>query len=105
MLWRGLQPDFYEAHRSAGAALARLGRHGEAAAAYEASLRLAPQEALTHRLLGTSSHSSGRFDESEAHFRKALMLDPLHVDAMEGLRAVLAACEPAAMPAALREAW
>ena len=100
-----LQPDFREAHRSAGAALARLGRHGEAIAAYEAALRLESNEALTHRLLATSLHSSGRFDEAEARFRKALELDPLHVDAIEGLRALLAARRPAAMPSALREQW
>lgn len=73
-----LGPEEVHAHRTAAWAAHRVGRHAEARNACHAALRLAPDDAATHRLLAAlDSDSRGTPPRSslEAHAR-ALALDP-----------------------------
>jgi tetratricopeptide (TPR) repeat protein len=63
-------------------ALKQKGRPAEALAELrKARERLAPKDALTHTLLGTTLYENGCLDEASAEFRKATELDPKDADA------------------------
>ncbi len=59
-----------------GLALMRRGAYGEARAAFEAAHRLLPGYAVLEVNLGILEGATGRPEEAEAHFRRALALDP-----------------------------
>ncbi len=63
------QPNYRYSH---GVALQMLGDKAGAAAAYEATLRLAPEHANAHNNLGMFRQMEGRFDAAAAHFRRAI---------------------------------
>ena len=70
------RPDDAEAHLKLGSALFfGLGRPAEAAAAFGESVRLAPDSALGHALLGLALGANARATEAAAEFEIALRLD------------------------------
>jgi Tfp pilus assembly protein PilF len=70
--------------------LAQLGRLGEAAAQYEADLRLEPNAADVHNNLGGLLAEAGRLPEAEAQFGEALRLNPDYAEARQNLEHVRA---------------
>ena len=74
-----------------GNALYKLGRTGEAKAAWERVLTLEPGElqARTHYNLGTLNAKAGKDDEAISAFRKALRANPRDDDARHNLEALL----------------
>ncbi|MHB1047050.1 MAG: tetratricopeptide repeat protein [Thermoanaerobaculia bacterium] len=59
-----------------GLALMKRGAYDEARAAFEAARRLLPEYAVLEVNLGVLEGATGRPDAAEAHFRRALSLDP-----------------------------
>jgi tetratricopeptide (TPR) repeat protein len=69
------------AHYHKGLALHNLGRHEEALAAYEQSLRLNPQWADAHLNKGLALLELGRIETGLAAFERSLRLNPQQADA------------------------
>lgn len=82
-------PRNYVALERLGNALVLLGRHAEAVAPLESLCRSGPQWAGAHYNLGVALYQSGRQDDGLDHFRRALALDPGHVQALDALVKVL----------------
>ena len=61
----------------------------EAAEAYEAALRLAPDHARSHRGMGAVHRAEGDFDAAEAAYKRALAKDRTLSEAYNGLLATL----------------
>jgi arylsulfatase A-like enzyme len=84
-------PRNYVALERLGNALVLLGRHAEAVAPLEALCANGPQWAGAHYNLGVALYSSGQQDRGLDHFRRAIALDPGHVQALDALAKVLEA--------------
>ncbi|TAJ08055.1 MAG: tetratricopeptide repeat protein [Planctomycetota bacterium] len=84
-------PRNYVALERLGNALVLLGRHAEAVAPLEALCANGPQWAGAHYNLGVALYQSGRQDAGLDHFRRAVALDPGHVQALDALAKVLEA--------------
>jgi tetratricopeptide (TPR) repeat protein len=69
-------PSSAVAWRSYGPALAKLGRHKEALAAYDRALALDPDDAWAHSTRGAALRMLGRLEEALAAYDRALALDP-----------------------------
>jgi predicted O-linked N-acetylglucosamine transferase (SPINDLY family) len=67
------QPDYRYSH---GVVLQMLGDANGAAAAYEATLRVAPSHASAHNNLGVLHQAVGRYDVAVQHFREVARLAP-----------------------------
>jgi choline-sulfatase len=71
------EPDSFEARRDLASTLARLGRYGEAAAAYQEAMRVSPRLAQSVALpLGLMELEMGKLSEAEARARSALPEEP-----------------------------
>lgn len=77
-----------------GTALARLGRHGEADAAFRLALERDPEDAPTHNSFGWALLRRGDAAEAVRRFREALRLDPGMPPARAGLTEALKARNP-----------
>ncbi len=89
-------------HAKAGNALMSQGRAAEAAAEFEAALRLNPQYAEAHTNLGKVLLEEGRVEEAAAQLEAALDLDPQIAQAHNNLGAALQRL-PGRLPEALAE--
>ncbi len=69
-------PEFPQADYNLGNALSSLGRMGDAAAHYEAALRMNPNYAEAHYALGNALLGLGRREEARWHFNAAFLIDP-----------------------------
>jgi tetratricopeptide (TPR) repeat protein len=74
------RPRMAALYRSAGNALADLGRLDDAIARYETSLQYAPDSAGAQSDLGVALGRRGRLDEALVHFREAARLEPASAD-------------------------
>ncbi len=72
----GLDPSQPNYRYSHGVVLQMLGDADGAAAAYEATLRVAPDHAQAHNNLGVLAQSSGRHQQAITHFRRVTELAP-----------------------------
>jgi tetratricopeptide (TPR) repeat protein len=66
----------YIAHNNLGMALAKEGRHAEAAQQYRLAVEVNPNFAKAHFNLGAASYEAGRAAEAVVHYLRALQLDP-----------------------------
>lgn len=71
--------DNFAAHYHLGVALLETGKATEAAAQFEATIRLRPDYANAHSNLGSALLREGRVEEAKAEFRRAFEIDPRHV--------------------------
>jgi protein O-mannosyl-transferase len=71
-----IEPYFFEAHNSLGAALTKENRLDEALEHFEIALRLQPNVAKVHSNMGAALGMQGKLDEAAAHLNEALRLDP-----------------------------
>jgi adenylate cyclase len=69
-----LDPSLAEAHAAKGRALYQLGRHAEAVAAHEESLRLEPDSYEVRMHFGLTCMYSGRSEAAIEHFERAAQL-------------------------------
>jgi adenylate cyclase len=69
-----LDPSLAEAHVAKGRALYQLGRHAEAVAAHEESLRLEPDSYEVRAHFGLTCMYSGRYEAAIEHFERAAQL-------------------------------
>ena len=92
-----IDPEYPLAHSFMGDILIQLHRHDEAVESLSKALRLVraapsvaadlPTPGSLHVLLGKALQGTGRTREAEPHFRRALQLDPLNMDALEQVAA------------------
>lgn len=61
-------------------------RYADAIELFEASLKLEPGDAVTHKNLGLALAQLGRRDEATIRFREALRLNPDMIEAQQALR-------------------
>ena len=95
-------PESAARHYNLGVSLSQEGRAAEAAAEFEAALRLKPDYADAENNLGVAlGQMPGRSGEAMAHFRAALGLRPDYADAHYNLGIALAN-RPGGMPEALK---
>lgn len=78
------------AHRVLGCALAREGRHQEAAQHFAAALPGEPGEAEVHYNLANSLRNLGRLEAAKAHYSEAFKRKPADANILNNLAAVLA---------------
>lgn len=76
-------------HGLRGAALARLGRHAEAAAAYDRARALAPERVEVHYNCALAAEALGDLDGAVASYRAALAREPAHLESLANLSRVL----------------
>lgn len=74
------KPDFPEALNNMGNVLRAMGRHDEALASYQESLRLR-EDPGAYNNLGGAYQDLRRFPESDAAFKRAIELDPHYAEA------------------------
>ena len=86
---RGRNADAARAHLERGRTLSELGRHAEAAGAYQRALKLSPDDAEAHYRLGLAWRDQHRFDDAAASYRRALAIRPAYIEAHNNLGAVL----------------
>jgi len=79
------QPDDPTAHANLGKAREDLGRHDEAARAYERAIALDPDAAVAHNNLGRLLAMDGELDAAEEHLRRAVAVDPNQASAWNNL--------------------
>ena len=82
-------PSRVSLHDDVAVLYLHLGRAREAAAHFEASLRLKPESPVAHFNLGTALTVTGRLDEAIGHYRQALQLRPDYALAHNNLGNVL----------------
>ncbi len=83
--WARAEPDNSLAWFIQGRALAALGRHAEAIAAYENNLRLAPGDVLARNNLGNAWRDSSHPREAMRAYRAAVEADPDYLQAWRNL--------------------
>ena len=81
-------PDYADAYNSLGVAYSRLGRHGEARAAFERVLQLDPTSATAYENLGVDQLGAGNLTAAAADLARALEIDPRLARAHNALAAV-----------------
>jgi tetratricopeptide (TPR) repeat protein len=79
----------YTAHFNLGAALADMGKPGEAIQEYRRVLDLRPDDAVARNSLGAALQSLGNTDEAIAEYHEALRLRPDYLDASYNLGSAL----------------
>ena len=82
-------PADIELHDDVALLYLQSGRPREAAAHFEASVRLKPESAATHYNLGTAQTSVGLFEQAIGEYRRALQIKPDYADAHNNLGSVL----------------
>ncbi len=98
-----LKPDYKDAHRDLGLALAKAGRLPEAIAHYQAAIRIDPYYPEAHNDLGIAlAQVPGRLPAAISEFRKAAELKPDYADPHENLGIALSQI-PGRMPEAVSE--
>ncbi|MGD8989877.1 MAG: tetratricopeptide repeat protein [Desulfobacterales bacterium] len=91
-LWRDCaqkSPAIARAYTNLASALVRRGNLKEAAAHYQAALKLKPEYAEPHFNLGIIQAKSGQLAEGLKHFRKAIEIEPHNFKAQNNLGAAL----------------
>jgi protein O-mannosyl-transferase len=81
--------EYPEAHANLGAALSRMGRHGEAEAHYRQAIELRESFMKGHYGLAVELQQRGAIDEAIRHYRRAVELEPYYVDARNNLANML----------------
>jgi arylsulfatase A-like enzyme/Tfp pilus assembly protein PilF len=81
-------PDYADAYNSLGVAYSRLGRHGEARAAFARVLQLDPTSATAYENLGVDQLGAGNLAGAAADLARALEIDPRLARAHNALAAV-----------------
>ena len=81
-------PDYADAYNSLGVAYSRLGRHGEARAAFEHVLQLDPTSATAYENLGVDQLGAGNLAAAAADLARAIAIDPRLARAHNALAAV-----------------
>jgi tetratricopeptide (TPR) repeat protein/tRNA A-37 threonylcarbamoyl transferase component Bud32 len=81
-----IDPTFVGVHSNLARALSRLGRHDEALAEAQITLRLEPDSAIFASYVGMCFEAKGRFVEAEAALRRALTLEPGNRDIQYDIR-------------------
>jgi arylsulfatase A-like enzyme/Tfp pilus assembly protein PilF len=81
-------PDYADAYNSLGVAYSRLGRHGEARAAFERVLQLDPTSATAYENLGVDQLGAGNLAAAATDLARALEIDPRLARAHNALAAV-----------------
>ena len=81
-------PDYAEAYNSLGVVYSRLGRHGDAQAAYRKVLELDPSSATAYENLGVDALGAGDLPAAAAALTRALTLRPGLAAAHNALAAV-----------------
>lgn len=84
-----IEPYFFEAHNSLGAALQGEQKFDEALKHFEVASRLQPDVAKVHSNLGAAYGALGKLDEAAAQLYEAQRLDPDYADAYLNLGIVL----------------
>ncbi len=90
----GTDPDLAAAHAGLGLSLFETGRHGEALAALQRTLALdpdAPSAGEIAMAAGRAAVEVGRLDAADAHFRRAVALEPTSPAPLMELSNLLAA--------------
>ena len=85
----GLNPGAWAAYNNLGNALFDEGRFQDAAAAYEAALRVHPDYPEAHNNVANILAESGRPEEAYAHYQAALRIKPDYGQALNGLANLL----------------
>ncbi len=75
-----LAPHWVEAHINLGVALYQLGRGGEARAAFQAAVRLEPENGISRYNLGCVLEEQGEIGLAIEHLRSAARIIPTHPD-------------------------
>ncbi len=83
--------DNWRVESALGNVLANAGRHAEALAHFETSLRIRPDDPGAHYGLGLALYGIGRPDDAVVEYREALRLDPTHWRAHNNLGTYLVA--------------
>jgi arylsulfatase A-like enzyme/Tfp pilus assembly protein PilF len=81
-------PDYADAYNSLGVAYSRLGRHGDARAAFEKVLQLDPTSATAYENLGVDELGAANLAAAAEDLRRALEIDPRLARAHNALAAV-----------------
>jgi arylsulfatase A-like enzyme/Tfp pilus assembly protein PilF len=81
-------PDYADAYNSLGVAYSRIGRHGDARAAFERVLQLDPTSATAYENLGVDDLGAGNLGAAAEDLGRALALDPRLARAHNALAAV-----------------
>jgi tetratricopeptide (TPR) repeat protein len=88
---RALKPRSAEAAMVLGLALAHLGRHREAIAAYDESLRYQPGDPALHFNKGLALEEIHEWPRAKREYERAVELDPQHAEALALLASLNAA--------------
>lgn len=86
---KAVTEDNYVACHNLGSALARAGRWDEAAANFEAALKIKPRYPDAHYDLGIIAAERGRLPEAIEHYHRALELNPDFPEAHNNLGSIL----------------
>ena len=97
-----LAPDWIEAHINLGVALYQVGRIDEAQAAFQAAVRLDPENGISRYNLGCVLEERGKIGEAIEHLRHAASVIPDHPDVHFNLAL---AYEKRGQRASAREQW
>ena len=81
-------PDYFDAHRYWGVALAGLGRPQEAAAHCQEALRIKPDYADSYNNMGNAFQAQGKLGEAISCHEKALELKPGYANAYNNMGTV-----------------
>lgn len=73
-------PNWVEAHINLGVALYQMGCVADAKAAFEAAVRLDPENGISRYNLGCVLEEQGQIDQAVQHLRRAAALMPSHPD-------------------------
>jgi tetratricopeptide (TPR) repeat protein len=88
------EPSFAEAHFQNGLALSSVGRHGEAARAYQQALRLNPHHFAAAAALGHACVELGNLSGALRYYRLALRIYPRLEELPDAVRCLEAALGP-----------
>jgi serine/threonine protein kinase/Tfp pilus assembly protein PilF len=77
-----INPSHVRARIFFGQLLAVVGRTGEARIEWQAALDLDPDSPLTHGIVGSGLYFARRYEESLARCRRALEIDPNHIQSL-----------------------
>lgn len=83
-----LHPQDANLYAQKGSFLSKMHRHGEAAQAFEAAIKINPQDAELHYGAGRAKFfdvktdwNKSKWEEAKSHLRSAIFLDPNHIKA------------------------
>jgi tetratricopeptide (TPR) repeat protein len=84
-----IQPDYEDAVRNLGIALAGEGKDKEAASDFQKAIKIAPDDAIAHKDLGHTLFHEGKYEESLASYRKAVAIHENYAEAYNGIGVAL----------------